>query len=332
MLSSVPLDENTQYKVEMFVKPVFGNDDEGHAPLYWSIGDPMASGSKPTGKSLLCYSLALVAPPQIPDQVGATDMKVWELYRVDTDVLSNPKTHSTGTQDLTKNYGGVQGTQLYFWGVGGQPLDVLGIKPRYDVQYPSCVTGPGDCGDVVSTQTVRKTVTKENFPVECWVPDPSKNDNCRFYQRLITGNSTPAVLTSNNSSTVPVLDENGVGILLTDGQLYITCADMLGSIAEDNEVTLSNNGNKRRVVASAGRFFRLFFRQRVVKNPYTIDVLYKEVFSKAKPDFAGQTGVSEVTMTEEQGPNAAILQGSTVNPGAMQPSTSAIVNTSFLKT
>lgn len=291
----------------MFVRPVFGKEDG--TGNYWCIGDAMSTGMAPSAGSLLLYSTAVVAPPEIPGQLDGDEMKVWELYRVETEVLIAAKTHSTGYVPTTKNYGGVEGAQYYFWAVGGEPLDVLGIKPRYDVVYPEGVKGPPDRSDVIGPTTVRAKVDGPKYPVECWLPDPSRNENCRYYGRMLGGNSTPPVITLGNTSTIPVLDENGIGVLLLSGKLYITSADMVGGVANDEQPTLAPNTHWRRVHAASGRFFRFHFRQRKVKNPYTMDLLYKQVFGQQQDTFVGQTGVAEVTMTEDPGIPPPTVEG-----------------------
>ncbi|ARA71318.1 major capsid protein [Betapolyomavirus vicugnae] len=309
ILATVPLNEHTEYHVEMFLQPTFGNSNgEGN---FFSIGSPMTKGNNPDANTLLCYSLGLVVPPEIPNQVDENSMIVWELYRLETEVLMGAKTHSTGYVGATKNIGGVEGPQFYFWAVGGQPLEVLGIKPRADVTYPQGIKGPPNgTQDYITNSTPRAIVDKPQYPIETWLPDPSRNDNCKYFGRVIGGNQTPPVLTFSNSNTVPVLDEYGVGILLLQGRLYVTSGDMVGLVGEDGEETLGSSTSNRRVHAAPGRFFRFHFRQRKVRNPYTINLLYKQVFNKPDAEVVAQVGVTEVTITQENQPLPTVLQGS----------------------
>nr|QBA83682.1 MAG: VP1 [Porcine polyomavirus]QBA83692.1 MAG: VP1 [Porcine polyomavirus] len=339
VLATVPLDQHTEYKVELFLKPTFATTD-GNG-VFQSIGGPLTNGQEPNVGELLLYSLGMVQPPEIPNQVDENSMIVWELYRVETEVLFAPKTFSTGYTSAQKNIGGVEGPQFYFWAVGGEPLDVLGIKSRKSVTYPTGVQAPPNGEDLVTENTVRRKVDKPQFPCDCWLPDPSRNDNTRYFGRVIGGSQTPPVLTIGNSSTVPVVDEYGVGVLLLQGRLYVTSCDMLGTVAEVNEATLAPESNSRRIHAGSGRFFRLHFRQRKVKNPYTINLLYKQVFNKPNDDFVGQTGVTEVTMTQETQPLPTILEGTVGTQGnlvtealrrgtAVLQTTTPLVNTQSL--
>lgn len=307
MLATVPLNESTQYQVEMFLKPTFAASNG--AGVNWSIGGRLDRGSNPSVDELLVYSLGLVVPPEIPNQVDEANMIVWELYRLETELMTQPKTYSTGVQGATNNVGGVEGPQLYFWAVGGAPLDVVGCKPRSGLTYPSGSIGPSTDDEFVSEKNDRRKVDSPQFPVDCWIADPSRNDNCRYFGRVVGGNATPPVVTYGNSSTVPLLDENGVGVLLLNGRLYVTCADMLGLVSEVNEDTLGSGNAHRRIQSSAGRFFRFHFRQRRVKNPYTINLLYKQVFNKPPESFNAQVAVTEVTMTNELQPLPTTLQG-----------------------
>nr|ADD50921.1 VP1 [WU Polyomavirus]ADD50926.1 VP1 [WU Polyomavirus]ADD50931.1 VP1 [WU Polyomavirus]UJY54021.1 major capsid protein VP1 [WU Polyomavirus] len=302
VLSAVPLSEETEFKVELFVKPVIGNA-EGTTPHYWSISSPLkaaeAANVTPDADTTVCYSLSQVAPPDIPNQVSECDMLIWELYRMETEVLVLPFLNA-GVLN-TGGVGGIAGPQLYFWAVGGQPLDVLGIAPTEKYKGPAQYTvNPKTNGTVPhvysSSDTPRARVTNEKYSIESWVADPSRNDNCRYFGRMVGGAATPPVVSFSNNSTIPLLDENGIGILCLQGRLYITCADLLGV-------------NKNRVHTGLSRFFRLHFRQRRVRNPYTINLLYKQVFNKPADDISGQLQVTEVTMTEETGPLPPTVEG-----------------------
>lgn len=336
VLATVPLSETTQYKVELFVKPTFGAANGKGAHL--GTSGRLTQGTNPTVDHLLLYSIAVVKPPDIPNQVNEQDMLVWELYRLETEIMTQPKTYSTGIASGQKNYGGVEGAQFYFWAVGGAPLDVIGVKPRSTVIYPEGVIGAPAGEEFVNERSLRLKVDKPQFPVDCWIPDPSRNDNCRYFGRIVGGNLTPPVITYSNSSTVPLLDENGVGVLLLNGKLFVTCADMLGTLADPGATTFSESSNFRSIQTSAGRFFRLHFRQRRVKNPYSIDLLYKQVFNRPEEEFVGQTAVTEVTMVNETdalpttlstpvsygGPNA-VTQGLQI--GTVLQTTTPLLNT-----
>nr|ABR68687.1 VP1 [Betapolyomavirus tertihominis]AIN39530.1 VP1 [Betapolyomavirus tertihominis]QCQ73650.1 VP1 [Betapolyomavirus tertihominis]WIV69149.1 VP1 [Betapolyomavirus tertihominis]WIV69154.1 VP1 [Betapolyomavirus tertihominis] len=311
VLAAVPLSEETEFKVELFVKPVIGNttaaqDGREPTPHYWSISSAIhdkESGSSikveetPDADTTVCYSLAEIAPPDIPNQVSECDMKVWELYRMETELLVVPLVNALGNTNGVVH--GLAGTQLYFWAVGGQPLDVVGVTPTDKYKGPTTYTinPPGDPRTlhVYNSNTPKAKVTSERYSVESWAPDPSRNDNCRYFGRVVGGAATPPVVSYGNNSTIPLLDENGIGILCLHGRLYITCADMLGTA-------------NSRIHTPMARFFRLHFRQRRVKNPFTMNVLYKQVFNRPTETVDAQVGVTEVTMVEEIGPLPPSIQ------------------------
>lgn len=304
VLGTVPLNAKTEYKVELFLKPTFGNSNgRGN---YWTVGGAPRPGPHPNVEQLMCYSTGVVVPPEIPNQVDEASMIVWEVYRMETEVLVVPRTHDTGKIENVHQFGGVEGPQLYFWAVGGEPLDVLGIKPRHSSQYPTGVKAPTADTDVYDNSVIRAKVDGNKYPIECWIADPSRNDNTKYFGRMVGGIQTPPVVTYSNSSTIPVLDEYGIGVLCLQGKCYLTSADMLGLVAEINT---DANANYKRTIAAPGRFFRLHFRQRRVKNPYTINLLYKQVFSQSETPFEGQKDVLEVTMTQEEGPSPSIISG-----------------------
>ncbi|ALJ83702.1 VP1 [Bank vole polyomavirus] len=295
VLSVVPQSEDTELQVEMFMKPVFASDE---GLKHWIIGGPLQRGEAPYNNELMCYSLGVIQTPEIPNSVDEQSIRVWEAYRVETEVIALPRSFSSGWEVTTKNIGGVGGPQLYFWAVGGQPLDVIGITPREEINFPSFTTAPGR-HDHVSRQSSREKVTSQNFPIEAWAADPSRNENCKYFGRVIGGNLTPPVVTFSNSSTIPLLDEFGVGVLCIQNRCYLTSADMLGLTGEVEEQTLGPNAEFRRVIAAPGRFFRVHFRQRTIKNPYTMSLLYKQVFLNKEPEVTAQKEVEEVTLVDD---------------------------------
>lgn len=337
VLATVPPSEDTEYQVEMFMRPTFGTaNGEG---AHWNLGAPLTPTNvtvenipsvSANVESFMVYSLGLVDPPEIPNNMKDADLIVWELFRVETEVLQEYQGLSSGHLSGGLTVAGVQGPQMYFWAVGGEPLDVVGVRPRFNFHFPQGLTDiPGTHSkDNLNENTPRAKVTGPTFPVEAWIPDPSKNDNCRYYGKLVGGNATPYVLSYGNTSTVPVLDEHGVGVLLVHGKLYVTTADILGLVAEP---TRGESTSDRRIHAATGRFFRFHFRQRRVRNPYNIDLLYREVFARNEPTFKGQTGVSEVTLVQD-GNTVPTIEGPQAIPLITAQTSRTSVNTAFLKT
>ncbi|AWB14599.1 VP1 [Mus musculus polyomavirus 3] len=310
VLGAVPQGPTTEYKVELFVKPAFGKENNG--PNYWNHSSPLTGTALTDGDFHLCFSLAEVGLPDIPDQCAEDFMTVWECYRMETELLYSPKVTATGLTDSRIN--GIQGTQMYFWAVGGSPLDVMYVLPKENMRPRGNLNVPdGNHNSVYNSSIFREKLTNETYPIEYWIPDPSRNDNCRFFGRIVGGAATPPVVTYSNSSTIPLLDENGVGILCNSQRCYVTSADMTGF--------LSN-----RIEAAHGRFFRLHFRQRKVKNPYTMSLLYKQVLNQNSPPevVRAQHNVTEVTMEEGQG--VAAIHAPVGSCGIVAQQASSLIN------
>ncbi|AVY05546.1 VP1 protein [Calomys tener polyomavirus] len=285
VLGTVPLSEHTQYRVECIVKPVFGNEPS-NPPNYWNHSSALSGSALTDGELHLCYSLMEVQLPEISEQCFEDAMIVWECFRMETELLMTPKI-TVGGVNSSGGINSVQGTQMYFWAVGGSPLDVMYLLPKENMRPRGNLTAFDSGHSVYDIGVQKGQVVNETFPVEYWVADPSKNDNCRYFGRVVGGAATPPVITYSNSSTIPLLDENGLGIMCNNGRCYITCADITGYLAN-------------RVESSHGRFFRLHFRQRRIKNPYTMNLLYKQVFQSNATAVEAQKEVVEVTTVEDE--------------------------------
>lgn len=303
VLDTVPLTEETQYKVEAILLPNFGK--AAATGTYQSRGLPYPLTATLGPGAALCYSLAVVNLPEIPDAMCEDTMLIWEAFRLETELLVTPQLASSGYQRSQGTPAGIEGTQMYFWACGGGPLDVIGINPdptRFKVD--AALEVPGNV-DIANLQATRKQVNAANFPVEVWVADPTKNDNCRYFGRVIGGGVTPPVVSYGNQSTTPLVDENGIGILCTFGSAYLTSADMVGMSGYPGNPTLSTDySTQRQVQAGYGRFFRVHFRQRRVKHPYTLDMMFRQILQPQKPQVQGQqpSAVQEVTMEQMQPP------------------------------
>lgn len=76
----------------------------------------------------------------------------------------------------------------------------------------------------------KAVLDKDNaYPVECWVPDPSKNENTRYFGTYTGGENVPPVLHITNTATTVLLDEQGVGPLCKADSLYVSAVDSRGS-------------------------------------------------------------------------------------------------------
>lgn len=302
-METVPLTEDTMYKVEAVLLPNFGKGPT--SGLYQSRGQAYPLTDTLGAGAALCFSVAAINLPEIPDAMCEDTMLVWEAFRLETDVIFAPQLGSAGYQRSQGTPAGIEGTQFYFWACGGGPLDVIGINP-YPTGFKVAteLEVPGTT-DVASLQALRKQVNAANYPVEVWVPDPTKNENCRYFGRVVGGQVTPPVVSYGNQSTTPLVDENGVGILCTYGTVYLTSADMVGMTGIPGNPTLDTGYSLQRGVQAAfGRFFRVHMRQRRIKHPYTVDMMFRQFLKPQKPQIQGQQPgvVQEVIMEQMQPP------------------------------
>lgn len=309
-MDTVPLTEDTTYKVELVVQPNFATGPSTGTyqsrGLAYPLNDTLSAGAA------LCYGLAVVTLPEIPGALCEDTLIVWEAFRVETEAIWAP-TLNAGYTRASGIPAGIEGSQYYFWSVGGSPLDVIGINPdpeRFKVD--SRLQTPNSSSTTAGLLSARGQINKANFPVEIWTPDPTRNDNSRYFGRIIGGGVTPPVLSFGNQSTTPLVDEHGIGVLALHGKIYFTSADQLGMGANPGQATLQQASSGGRYVQAAyGRFFRVHCRQRRVKHPYTIDMIFKQFLQPSMPPVVGsQPGaVQEVTMEQSDGPLPPTLEG-----------------------
>lgn len=299
----MPLTENTQYSVEFVTKPTFLN--QNGQPEYKSRGlSYTITGQELALQSALCYSVGVITLPEIPNAMCEDSVLVWEAYRVETEVITQIILGAGGFTTNSSTVASVEGPQMYFWAVGGEPLDVVGVNPDPDkYKFDPELTVPKSTGNVAGAGAAKAQVTSPKYPIEAWTPDPGKNDNCRYFGRIIGGSQTPPVITFGNSSTTPLVDEYGVGPLCMHGYCYLTSVDLLGTVGHVNATTLPDSGANKRVLQTAmGRFFRVHFRQRRIKNPWTIEQMMSQFLRPKPPNTSDtQTGAEEVTMLQEKG-------------------------------
>lgn len=304
VLDTVPLSEDTVYKVEAILLPNFASGS--NTAVYQSRGAPYTFTDTLDAGSSLCYTLAVVNLPEIPEALCDDTLLVWEAFRVETELIFTPQVGSAGYIRAQGTPAGVEGSQMYFWACGGSPLDVIGINPDPErMNVAAGLEGPSkeNQPSVAGIKATRKQVTAANFPIEIWSADPTRNENCRYFGRIVGGSVTPPVVSFGNQSTTPLVDENGVGILCLFGAIYLTSADMLGMVGYAGNPTLSDAYSQQRSVQAAmGRFFRVHFRQRRVKHPYTVDMMFRQFLQPQKPQVQGTqpNAVQEVVMEQMQ--------------------------------
>lgn len=307
VLDTVPLSETTQYAVEFVNKPTFlktnGDPEYRSRGLQYLLDDPTVGV-----QGALCYSLGVIDLPEIPNAMCEDSVIVWEAYRVETELITLPVLGSGGYVSATKTIASVEGPQMYFWAVGGSPLDVVGFNPDPDGTYTFAaeLAAPKGTISVAGPGATKSQVTTPKYTVEGWAADPSMNDNTKYFGRIIGGSQTPPVITYGNGSTTPLVDEYGVGPLCLHGVCYLTSVDLMGTVGWPGQATLPDGGVKKRALqTAAGRFFRVHFRQRRVKNPWTMEQMLSQFLRPKAPVVTGaQTEVSEVTMTQDKGPSS----------------------------
>ncbi|DAZ92360.1 TPA_asm: VP1 [Steenbok polyomavirus] len=303
VLDTVPLSEETQYQVEFINKPVFMSIDG--KPDYRSKGlNYEMSGSGLSLQGALCFSIGVIELPEIPNAMCEDTLLVWEAYRVETEVITQIILGAGGETSSTRTIASVEGPQMYLWAVGGDPLDVIGVNPDPDYYgFSAGLKFPEGKSTVAGLSANRATVTSPNFPIEGWTPDPARNENTKYFGRIIGGSQTPPVVTFGNGSTTPLVDEYGVGPLCLHGACYLTSVDLLGTVGYAGLKTLPGTGAQNRALQCAmGRFFRVHFRQRRVKNPWTLEQMMSQFLKPKAPSVVDpQTEVAEASMVQENG-------------------------------
>lgn len=299
----MPLTEDTIYKVEAILQPNFASGS--NTAVYKSRGGAYPFGQTLDAGSSMCYTLAVVNLPEIPEALCDDTLLVWEAFRVETELIFTPQIGSAGYIRAQGTPAGVEGSQMYFWACGGSPLDVIAINPDPErLSVAAGLEGPKDNKETVAgIKATRKQVTAANYPIEIWCADPTRNENCRYFGRIVGGSVTPPVVSFGNQSTTPLVDENGVGVLCLYGAVYLTAADMLGMVGFTGLPTLSDASHLQRSVQAAfGRFFRVHFRQRRVKHPFTVDMMFRQFLQPQKPLVQGTqpNAVQEVVMEQMQ--------------------------------
>lgn len=311
VLEAIPQTEETQFKVEAILQPTFPNNKG--IPVHQAQSLSLALEDKRLhNMNVLCYSISVVDLPEIPDALCEDTLLIWEAYRLETELIVMCAGGSTGIQRGTNNIGGLEGPQLYFWAVGGSPLDIMGILPQGSTTYEDeSMVGPPPNSPTVATTMFQRKLTGPNFPIEGWVADPTRNDNTRYFGRFVGGSVTPPVVSYGNMSTTPLVDEHGVGPLCMHGKLYLSSADQLGYTGFAGTPTLEKGAQARAVEAARGRFFRIHLRQRRIKNPFSMEMLYKQILIPQAPAVDnGQKSVVEVTMEKNDQPFPPTVQQS----------------------
>lgn len=281
--------------IEAFLNPRMGNNDETNE--WYGFSDAVTvAGSKsqdnPPAKQLPTYSCARISLPLLNEDMTCDTIQMWEAVSVKTEVvgantLMNVHDFGLRTEDNKGISYPVEGSQYHMFAVGGEPMDLQGILQNAKVNYPAEVispksiltVAPPNTSQVLDPKIKAKLDSDGKYPIEAWAPDPSKNENTRYFGSLTGGTQTPPVLQFTNTVTTVLLDENGVGPLCKGDGLFLSAADIMGWFTV-NDKTMRFRG--------LPRYFNVTLRKRNVKNPYPVSSLISSLFSNLMPKMSGQ--------------------------------------------
>lgn len=262
---------------------------------------------------LPCYSMAEIQLPPLNTDLTCDTILMWEAVSCKTEVIgantlmnvhsAMKRTDQNGPadfrdeapgQDENREAGigagvGFVGPSFHMFSVGGEPLDVQFICANHQANYKDAKTYI--VPDTVSAKaqgldpSLKAKLTADGkFPVECWTPDPVRNENTRYFGSVTTGPSTPNVLNFTNTTTTILLNENGVGPLCKGEKLFLTSADVVGFLTQPNLAQLFRG---------LPRVFNVQLRKRIVRNPYPITRILNSVFNSMQPAITGQSRIVE---------------------------------------
>ncbi|BAM71852.1 VP1 major capsid protein [Yellow baboon polyomavirus 2] len=274
-------------EVECFLTPEMGDANE-HLRGYSQrvTCDVTFENDAPQKKTLPCYSTARIPLPNLNEDLTCGNILMWEAVTVKTEVLgvtSMLNLHAEA-QKVHDNGAGkpVQGSNFHFFSVGGEPLELQGVLHNYRTTYPEGTIAPKHPtaeSQVMNTEHKAYLDKTGAYPVECWVPDPSRNENTRYFGTYTGGENVPPVLHVTNTATTVLLDEQGVGPLCKADSLYVSSVDICG---------LFTNSSGTQQWRGLSRYFKISLRKRSVKNPYPISFLLSDLINRRTTRVQGQ--------------------------------------------
>nr|AID54934.1 VP1 [Trichodysplasia spinulosa-associated polyomavirus]AOA60181.1 VP1 [Trichodysplasia spinulosa-associated polyomavirus]AOA60186.1 VP1 [Trichodysplasia spinulosa-associated polyomavirus]AOA60191.1 VP1 [Trichodysplasia spinulosa-associated polyomavirus]AOA60196.1 VP1 [Trichodysplasia spinulosa-associated polyomavirus] len=278
--------------IELYLNTRMGQNDESKENYGYSEKVTVANSSdqdKPTSGEIPTYSTARINLPMLNEDLTCNTLTMWEAVSVKTEVVgvSSLVNVHMATKRMYDDKGigfPVEGMNFHMFAVGGEPLELQFLTGNYRTDYSAndkLVVPPIKHQ---STQGLnphyKQKLTKDGaFPVECWCPDPSKNENTRYYGSYTGGQSTPPVLQFTNTVTTVLLDENGVGPLCKGDGLYVSCCDIVGFL-------VGKDGDMQ--YRGLPRYFNILLRKRTVRNPYPVSSLLNNLFTGLMPAVQGQ--------------------------------------------
>ncbi|AGA82605.1 major structural protein VP1 [Otomops polyomavirus KY157] len=308
-------------QIELYLNPRMGvnnADIEHYSKWYTYSYDIGPTGDTVTVENLPSYSVARVQLPILNDDITCDTLQMWEAISVKTEVVgasSLTNAHYFDMKRFQAQGAGmtVAGVNYHMFAVGGDPLDLQGLVLDYNTKYP---TGEGK-PITIETITGKKMTPKNQgldptakarlvkdgyFPIEVWSPDPSRNENSRYFGSLQTGDNTPTTLQFTNTLTTVLLDENGIGPLCKGDGLFVSAADIVGFLFKTSG---------KMAFHGLPRYFNITLRKRWVKNPYPVTNLLNSLFNNMMPNVSGQPMEGKDSQVEE----VRIYQGMEPVPG-----------------
>uniref|UniRef100_A0AAU7E3Q0 VP1 protein n=1 Tax=Lemniscomys rat polyomavirus TaxID=3141921 RepID=A0AAU7E3Q0_9POLY len=263
------------------------------------------NGDNPNETEIPTWSCAKIQLPLLNEDMTCGEILMWEAVSVKTEVVGIGtclNAHSARKRYISGEGPGYvyEGPSYHCFAVGGEPLELQGICANYQTTYAA---QSGQSAKYVNlpqrSNAEAQTLDQRNkavldmdgaYPIECWHPDPSKNENTRYFGTLHGGNNTPPVLQFTNSVVTVLLDEHGVGPLCKGDGLFISSADIVGY-----QVDQSNHAYWR----GLPRYFNVRLRKRLVKNPYPVSSLLSSLFTGLNPKMQGQQMAGAFNQVEE---------------------------------
>lgn len=305
-------------EIELYLQPRMGiNNTVGSDKNWYGFSevihhnDGVSSSQQLRSTMLPQYSCARVQLPLLNEDMTCQTLLMWEAVACKTEVVGISTLINTHIKETTPLNGAqtgpgepIQGINYHMFAVGGEPLDLQGMEMQADASYASAVPAktihPNDIvklplNNIFQLQaivpTAKAKLDKDGFyPIEEWCPDPSRNENSRYYGSYVGGLSTPPNLQFTNSVSTVLLDEYGIGPLCKGDGLFVSCADIVGCLFK------INSGIRFRGLP---RYFKITLRKRAVRNPYPISSLLGSLFSGLMPKLDGQPMSGPQSQIEE---------------------------------
>ncbi|AFP94190.1 VP1 structural protein [Alphapolyomavirus sturnirae] len=306
-------------EIELYLEPRMGiNSPTGDKKEWYGYSEVVHhNDGSDSSKQLLSvqlpqYSCARVQLPMLNEDMTCQTLMMWEAVACKTEVVGISSLINIHVYEAKVGAGlaatgpsePITGINYHMFAIGGEPLDLQGIEQKGDTHYSSSVpvktVHPNDAAKLPDSdkqrlqglvQAAKAKLDKDGFyPIEEWCPDPSKNENSRYFGSFVGGLNSPPTLQFTNSVSTVLLDENGVGPLCKGDGLFVSCADICGLLFKDQ------SGARYRGLP---RYFKITLRKRAVKNPYPISSLLGSLFSGLMPKLDGQPMSGPQSQIEE---------------------------------